>query len=164
LEDSFEWGLIGVYGPNDDHMRCVLFKELSFIMSSWDIPWCLGGDFNVIRFPSERSTCGRLLGMREFSNFINSCNLVDPPMEGACFTWSSHEEVPMLSRIDQFLFSVDWKAHFQGVHQVIVPKITSDHFPILLWVGKSSQVNVCSNLKICDLRWMAFVTLLKSFQ
>jgi len=45
LEDDFEWGLIGVYGPNDDHLQCALFEEpVSFI--SWDIPWCLGGDFN----------------------------------------------------------------------------------------------------------------------
>jgi len=50
---------MGVYGPNDDHMRLPFF-ELSFFMSTtWDIPWCLDGDFNVIRFPSERYTGGR---------------------------------------------------------------------------------------------------------
>ena len=93
LEDNFEWGLIGVYGPNDDYMRRALFEELSFFMSSWDIPWCLGGDFNVIRFPSERSSGGRSSwAMREFSSFIDGCNLIDPPLEGARFTWSSHEE------------------------------------------------------------------------
>ena len=82
-------------------MRCVLFEELSSFMSSWDIPWCLGGDFNVIKFPSVRSIGGHLSWlMREFSNFIDSCILVNPPLEGACFTWSSHEEVPVLSRID----------------------------------------------------------------
>jgi len=106
-------------------------------MSSWDIPWCLGGDFNVSRFALERYIGGRLsLPMRELSNFIDSCNLVDPPLEGACVTWSSHEEVPVLSCIDRFLFSVDWEDHFQGVHQVILPKITSVHFPFLLLVGE----------------------------
>ena len=84
----------------------VLFDWSSF-MSSRDIPWCLVGDFNVIRFPSERSTDGCLSWlMREFSNFINSCNLVDPPLEGASFTWSIHEEVRVLSHIDRFLFSL----------------------------------------------------------
>ena len=24
LEGSFEWGLIGVYGPNDDYIRCLI--------------------------------------------------------------------------------------------------------------------------------------------
>jgi len=105
LEDNFEWGLIGVYGPNDDHLRCALFEELVSFMSSWDILWCLGGDFNVIRFPSERSSGGHLTwAMRGFSAFIDSCNLIDPPLEGARFTWSSPEEVPAFSRIDWVSF------------------------------------------------------------
>jgi len=100
-------GLIGVYGPNDDHLRCALFEESLLFMSSWDIPWYLGGDFNVIRFPLERSIGGRLTwAMRDFSLFIDSCNLIDPPLEGVHFTWFSHEEVPVLSRIDWFLYSV----------------------------------------------------------
>lgn len=41
----------------------------------------------------------------------------------------------VLSRIDRFLFSVEWEGHFQEVHQVILPKITSDHCPILLLMG-----------------------------
>jgi len=93
-------------------------------MPSWDIPWSLGGNFNLIRFLLERSTSGSLSwAMGEFSIFIDSCNLFDPPLEGARFTWSNW-----------YLYSVDWKDHFQGVHQVILSKITSDHFLILLRV------------------------------
>jgi len=96
-------------------LRCALFEELLLFMSSWDIPWCWGGDFNFIRFPSEISTGWRLSwAMREFSIFIDSCNLIDPPLEGSCFTWSSHEEVLMLARIDRFLYSVDWKITSKG--------------------------------------------------
>ena len=29
-------------------------EELSGLCSWWDVPWCVGGDFNVVRFPSER--------------------------------------------------------------------------------------------------------------
>jgi len=43
-KDNFECGLIRVYGPNDNQLRCALFKELPLFMSSWDIRWCLGGD------------------------------------------------------------------------------------------------------------------------
>ena len=44
----------------------------------------LGGDFNVFRLPSKRSTRGRLTSvMSEFPAFINLCNLVDSPLEGA---------------------------------------------------------------------------------
>ena len=73
--------------------------------------------------------------MVEFSNYIISCDLIDPPLEGGRFTWSIHEDVPVLSHIDRFLFSVKWEGHFQEVHQVILPKITSDHCPILLRMG-----------------------------
>ena len=38
-----------------------------------------------------------------------------------------------MSRIDKFLFSVGWKDHFWGVHQVVLPK-ASDHVSILLHV------------------------------
>jgi len=141
LQDNFVWGLIGIYGPNDDALRVNLWEELELFLSSWDIPWCLGGDFNVVRFPFERSTRGRLTSaMCDFSTFINQCNLVDPPLEGARFTWSSHEEVPILSRLDRFLFSVEWEEHFQGVHQVTLPTITSDHVPILLHAGDAPSV------------------------
>jgi len=88
----------------------------------------------MVRFPSERSTRGRLTYAIEFSDFINLCNLVHPPLEGARLTWSIHEEVPILSPIDCFLFSVEWVDHFQGAHQV-TPKITSNHVPILLHIG-----------------------------
>ena len=88
----------------------------------------MGGDFSVVRSPYERSSERRLCSpMLEFSDFINVCGLLDPPLEGGRYSWSSHEVVPVLSRIDRFLFSVEWEDHFQGVHQVILPKITSDH-------------------------------------
>jgi len=31
LEHNFEWGLIGIYGPNDDHFQCALFELLLFM-------------------------------------------------------------------------------------------------------------------------------------
>jgi len=65
------WGLIGVYGLDGDNVKCALFGcfiwELVTSMSIWDIPWCLGGNFNVM-FPSERSAGGKMtFAMIEFS-------------------------------------------------------------------------------------------------
>ena len=37
LHDSFVWGLIGVYGPNDDRVRGALFEELMTFISIWGI-------------------------------------------------------------------------------------------------------------------------------
>ena len=61
MEDNFEWGLIGVYGPNDDNMRRALFEELSFFMSSRYTPWCLGGDLMSLGFlQRDPQVVGRL--------------------------------------------------------------------------------------------------------
>ena len=96
-----DWGLWAI----DDRLWRALFEELLLFMPSWDIPWCLDVDFNVIRFPSKRYTVGHLSwSMRKFSIFMDSCHLIIPPLEGVSFAWSSHEEVLVLSRIDQFLF------------------------------------------------------------
>jgi len=44
--------------------------------------------------------------MIELSDFIDLCNLIDPPLERAHFTWSSHEEVLVLFQIDRFCLQV----------------------------------------------------------
>jgi exonuclease III len=55
ISDNFEWAFASVYGPNNDHDRKLLWDELVGIMSWWEKPWCIGGDFNAIRYPSDRS-------------------------------------------------------------------------------------------------------------
>lgn len=58
-------------------------NSLSFILqisllSWWELPWCIGGGFHVVRFPSERpSGAGYSTAMEEFSDFIFMQNLVD---------------------------------------------------------------------------------------
>jgi hypothetical protein len=48
------------------------------------MPWCIGGDFNVVRFPSERlGDSGYSAAMMEFSEFIFVQSLVDLVLEGS---------------------------------------------------------------------------------
>ena len=54
VSDDFKWAFAGVYGPNMDNDRSVLWDELSGLMERWAIPWYIGGDFNATRFSSER--------------------------------------------------------------------------------------------------------------
>ena len=49
----------------------------------WPMAWCLVGDFNIIRYPSERLGCESFSpAMFAFSDFIESNSLVDLPLEG----------------------------------------------------------------------------------
>ncbi len=70
LLDNFEWAFVDVYGPNNDHDKKLLWDELGGLMSWWEKPWCIGGDFNAVRYPSERSgDTSYSSAMREFFRF-----------------------------------------------------------------------------------------------
>ena len=109
-------GLIGlVQGCMDRTMIAggLLWDELVEIRHHWDIPWCCIGDFDVIRFPSERLGCtGFLSAMLDFSQFIEDLSLIDLPLEGEQFTSFSGTDNPSMSTIDRALVSTDWEEHF----------------------------------------------------
>ena len=72
VENGFQWVFSGVYGPVENRLRESFWEELGSIKGSWDVPLCVGGDFNEILFPNERFRRGR------FSNSIQM----------SCMIWS----------------------------------------------------------------------------
>ena len=113
ISNQFEWIFTGVYGPNTDRDRIVLWEELAGLISWWDASWCIGGDFNVVRFPSEKSRQAPFISaMQEFLEFIADFGLLDTPLEGGKFTWSNNRATPSMSKLDRFLFSFEWADHF----------------------------------------------------
>jgi hypothetical protein len=74
--------------------------------------------------------------MTDFSDFIFSLRLMDIPLEGGKFTWSNNRETPTMSQIDRFLYSGEWEDRYPTVVQKRLPKVLSDHFPIILESGK----------------------------
>ena len=134
--DDFVWACTGVYGPNDDGQRASLWEELSQVRARWPMAWCVVGDFNIIRYPSERLGCESFsLAMFAFSDFIESNSLVDLPLEGASFTWFRDSGLPSMSRIDRALVSLDWEEHFENGSQKVLPRVISDHCRLLLEAG-----------------------------
>uniref|UniRef100_A0A2N9HZL3 Endonuclease/exonuclease/phosphatase domain-containing protein n=1 Tax=Fagus sylvatica TaxID=28930 RepID=A0A2N9HZL3_FAGSY len=127
VADQYDWAFLGVYGPQSDGDRRVMWEELFRLANWWDVPWCVGGDFNVVRFLSERLGADQFTpAMNDFSEFIFSLGLMDIPLKGGKFTWSNNCTTPAMSRID----------HYPTVVQKRLPKLLSDHFPILLECGK----------------------------
>ena len=134
--DDFVWACTGVYGPSDDGQRASLWEELSQVRARWPMAWCVVGDFNIIRYPSERLGCESFsLAMFAFSDFIESNSLVDLPSEGASFTWFRDSGLPSMSRIDRALVSLDWEEHFENGSQKVLPRVISNHCPLLLEAG-----------------------------
>ena len=53
--DDFTWIFTRIYGPTKRELREELCEDLGAIRGCWEGHWCLGGDFNVLRFPGERN-------------------------------------------------------------------------------------------------------------
>ncbi|XP_077249371.1 uncharacterized protein LOC143888867 [Tasmannia lanceolata] len=143
LFDSVHWNerwmLTIVYGPAKARDRSALWPELMMIRDNWQGPWIVGGDFNTIRFPSEKNRPGRITtSMRHLSNFIQDGQLIDLPLEGSRYTWSNNQESLVKSRIDRILVSKEWEEVFTKIFQRALPKPTSDHNPLLLEISNYS--------------------------
>lgn len=75
-EDGYRWGFTRVYGPFNQSTNSIFGEELSSIRNRWQLPWCIGGDFNVVRSPKEH--LGALIltnQMRWFNKFVDDFEL-----------------------------------------------------------------------------------------
>ena len=73
--------------------------------------------------------------MRKFSQIIDELELKDLPLKGGSFTWRGGSNNQRMARLDRFLSTDGWDAHFDGVEQSLLPRPTSDHFSVLLEGG-----------------------------
>ena len=105
-----------MYGPTLKKDMEGFWGELGAIGGMWSDPWCVVGDFNMIKFLFKRSRGGRLSSaMRRFLEVIEDLELRDLPLQGGHFTWSGGLNNQSKSRIDRFLVSEDWEGNFFGV-------------------------------------------------
>jgi hypothetical protein len=110
-----------------------LWEELAGLLSIWDLPWCIGGDFNATIFHNERSGgAGYRRAASEFADFIGDHGLMDLPLGGGMSTWSNSLS---WSRLDRFLVSPDWEMGYPGLVQRKLLRVCSDHAPIILTRG-----------------------------
>ena len=91
----------------------------------------MGGDFNEILSPDERSKGGRISNsMRRFADILNDLGLRDLPLQGGPFTWRGGLNGRTKSRLDRFVVSADWETYCCKVIQSCLPMPVSDHCPI----------------------------------
>ncbi|KAL7263305.1 hypothetical protein ACSBR1_001473 [Camellia fascicularis] len=84
---SFSCVIINVYAPNEVLKRRHIWESLAKPKPSFSSPWCIVGDFNEIRFMSERKWCSRKERiMKDFNELIENQELIDIPMLDRTFT------------------------------------------------------------------------------
>jgi exonuclease III len=55
-QDKFKWEIVNVYGPVQLERKKDFLNELTIKISNMREPFVMGGDFNMIRFPWEKSS------------------------------------------------------------------------------------------------------------
>ena len=129
-----------MYGPVIGIEKEDFWEELGAIRGLWDDPWCVGGDFNSVRFPEERRNAPSLIAeMRRFSEVIGELGLRDSPLTGGPFTWIGALNSQAASRLDHFLILDQWEDHFSAITQFALPRLVSDHSPIVFEAGGFSS-------------------------
>ncbi|GKB17966.1 RNA-directed DNA polymerase, eukaryota [Tanacetum coccineum] len=90
------------------------------------------GDFNEVRYPSERyGSSFHSLNAAEFNRFIANSHLIDIPLGGYSFTWSD-KYASKMSKLDRFLVSQGTLDLFPNLTGLILHRNISDHRLILL--------------------------------
>lgn len=93
----------------------------------------MGGDFNAVKYPWEWLGATRMTRqMRQFNHFIQELEVVDLPLQGACFTWTNNQDARVSSRLDRFLLSLERIEQGVLLSYEALPNPGSDHIPIIL--------------------------------
>ena len=105
---NFRWVLMTVYGPAQHDLSVDFLTETSGRLNGQTLPVVIGGDFNLIREPDDKSFMRADVGlMNAFNTFIEQFGLREIKKTGTKFTWTNKQDNPVLSNIDRVLVSTD---------------------------------------------------------
>lgn len=125
----------GVYGPQDDRTKLVFLDELRNIAHNNEWPWVIMGDFNLFRSLDDTSAVVRNLGtLQAFNQLIHETGVVEVPLAGRTFTWSSKRPNPTFSKLDRAFLSDHWIQLGATYTLQDLTATVSDHAPLALTV------------------------------
>jgi hypothetical protein len=133
---NFSWKLLVVYGPAYEDKKVEFIDELHSILTSWQGPMLIGGDFNLCRYATDKSN-GRINKkiVDCFNDWINRCALIEINLANRKFTWSNDQAIPVLAKLDRVFASPDWERAYPLVRVTALPREISDHTPLLVDTG-----------------------------
>ena len=135
--------ITGVYGSTDYRVRRVLWDYLISTSSTIN-PWCVIGDFNAILLGKEKLSTRppSSLSVKDFNDMVLASDLQDLGFRGSSFIWANNRQGQafVAARLDRAFSNVSWLDSFEDPMEHHLPRIASDHSPILLSHNKSSAL------------------------
>lgn len=100
-----------------------------------NIQWSfnMGGDFNLIRFSSEKSSESvDQSKMDMFNNFISETGIKEMTRKGSKFTWTNKQDNPIMCILGRVFTSFDWDFHYPWSTYEVPTRVGSNHNPLLV--------------------------------
>ena len=130
-----EWMCSCVYASPIPSVRNQLWDYILAMRDRVNIPWFLTGDFNEALLPSEvRGGNFSFHRAGEFGRVLEAGGLMDMGAIGNKFTWVRRVRGGRLvsKKLDRVLIDYDWRQTFPEAFTEILPRIHSDHSPLLV--------------------------------
>lgn len=120
-----------VYGSPIPNKRTELWESLRKLKAGVSAPWALIGDFNALLHADEKRGGVRFCSSSHnaFVRVVEDCEFLDIGFEGPRFTWFRRD---VGERLDRALCNKEWQLQFDEGFLTHLPRIKSDHRPILL--------------------------------
>lgn len=134
--DDFIWHLVAVYGTAYNEFKLEFIAELHDTMSDLTYPVILGGDFNLVRSVVDKNN-GIINNNFSylFNDWVNKWALMEIGIANRSYTWSNNQENHIFAAIDRVFVSTSWDAHYPLSVLTALPRIGSDHTPLILDTG-----------------------------
>jgi exonuclease III len=139
--DSMVWRLIVTYGSPYEEKKIEYITELHSVMSNWDGPTLIGGDFNLVRSQNEKSNGVINYGHAElFNEWVNRWGLIENKDSCRYFTWSNNHACPIMTVLDRIFVSTEWDIKYPMASVTLLSRCVSDHSPLLIQFGDKRKI------------------------
>ncbi|XP_019163558.1 PREDICTED: uncharacterized protein LOC109159904 [Ipomoea nil] len=139
------WVFAAVYGSPTHHLRRRLWRDLSQSKRGPQGPLLVAGDFNSVINKEETTNYSSFSTQRssDFVNWIQDEDLFDLGFSGPKLTWVKNEPTDATkgARLDRALCNIDWRVRFPDAEVEHLPRVASDHAPLLLRLHGSRRGN-----------------------
>ncbi|XVF13155.1 hypothetical protein REPUB_Repub08aG0183800 [Reevesia pubescens] len=160
-----KWVFSAIYASHSPSLRESLWNYLTNMDRLDNLPWLRMGDFNQVLASSEKQ--GGIpessRRMKLFRVVLHARKLIDMEATGCRFTWSNNHPLSGLikKKLDRSLCNELWRLAFPDACVRNLPRVKSDHCPILVSLQTSLPVNKIARPFRFELAWLSHTSFAK---
>ena len=133
-----------VYAPPQFDKRILFWEYLQNLARHISLPWVILEDFNDMIYEDEKHGGIPVNRTRisAFRNCMDKCGLMDLGFHSPCFTWTNKSlcwQTTIKEHLDSGLGNSEWATIFPSAELYHLPRVKSDHCPILLSTDPREQ-------------------------